>query len=115
VRVHAALIDARDSTGPAGYGGFQVERFGIILCGYRNGLRPGPCRVNGKPTRVIEVGMQTAFVEIGRDDRVGDLVEFLTPGDETDQDSVAGAWGVSPQEVLVRLTGAGIRGYEPAG
>jgi alanine racemase len=113
VRVHTPLIDVRNSTGPAGYTGFEAERFGIILFGYRSGLRPGPCRVNGQPRRVIEVGMQTAFVEIGPNDRVGDNVEFLSPGDETDEAAVAVAWGISRQEVLVRLTGAGVRQYTP--
>jgi alanine racemase len=115
VRVHTPLIDVRDSTGPAGYTGFEAERFGIIRFGYRNGLRPGPCRVNGRPRRVIEVGMQTAFVEVGPQDRVGDRVEFLTPGDATDEAALAAAWGVSRQEVLVRLTGAGVRRDAPAG
>jgi alanine racemase len=111
VQVRTALVDARDSTGPAGYGGFRVPRFGIILVGYSHGLRPGPCRVNGQVRRVIEVGMQTSFVEIGPADRIGDRVEWLTGGEETDLPAVAGAWGVSQQEVLVRLTGSGIRQY----
>jgi alanine racemase len=111
VRVHTGLVDARDSTGPAGYGGFRVPRFGVILAGYSHGLRPGPCRVNGQTRRVIEAGMQTSFVEIGPADRIGDRVEWLTTGQNTDLPAVAVAWGVSQQEVLVRLTGAGIRQY----
>ena len=112
VRVHTRLVDARDSTGPAGYTGFELPRFGIILGGYRNGLRPGPCRVNGQPRRVIEVGMQTSFVEIGPTDRTGDRVEWLGDNDDTTGlPAVARAWGVSPQEALLRLTGSGVRQY----
>ena len=68
-----------------------------------------PCRVNGRASRVIEVGMQTAFVETSPGDRIGDEVVLL--GDELGEQDVADAWGVSHQEVLVRLTGAGERQY----
>ena len=65
VRVTARLIDARDSTGPAGYTGFIAQRFGVILAGYSDGLRAGPCLVNGVVRRVLEVGMQSSFIELG--------------------------------------------------
>lgn len=120
VRVTSPLIEVRDAVGPAGYTGFCVQRFGVIRVGYANGLKPGPCRVGGRPSRVLEVGMQSAFVELGPGDRVGDPVVLLGSddpaggGDELSRVSelaVAKAWGVSPQEVLVRLTAAGRRDY----
>ena len=117
VRVTAPLLEVREAAGPAGYTGFCVPRFGVVRAGYRNGLKAGPCRVGGRPSRVLEVGMQSAFVEVGPGDRPGDPVLLLGPDeDQPDADSlteltVATAWGVSPQEVLVRLTAAGPREY----
>jgi len=83
----------------------------VILAGYSNGLRPGPCKVNGQIRRVLEVGMQSAFVEIGAGDRRGD--EVLLLGDEPgiDEAAVAGSWSASQQEVMVRLTKLGTRKY----
>jgi alanine racemase len=111
VRVSAALVDARDSTGPAGYTGFVEPRFGVILAGYSSGLRPGPCVVNGQLRRVIEVGMQSAFVTIGAGDACGDEVVLLGGHDGVDESTVAAAWGSSQQEVLVRLTKLAPRKY----
>lgn len=109
VRVSARLIDARDATGPAGYGGFITARHGLIRCGYSNGLRVGPCLVNGQRRRLLEVGMQSAFVELGPGDRVGDEVVLLGEGvSETD---VGAAWRCTPQEALYRLAGSGTRHY----
>ena len=121
VRVSTPLVEVRDSVGPAGYTGFCVPRFGVVLVGYRNGLKQGPCRVGGRPSRVLEVGMQSAFVEVGPDVIVGQPVVLLGP-DEADPHSdaaseplteadVAAAWHTSPQEVLVRLAAAGVRRY----
>lgn len=111
VRVCAPLVDVRDSTGPAGYSGFISPRFGVILAGYSNGVRLGPCRLNGQGRRVLEVGMQSAFVEAGRDDKTGDEVELLADAPGIELADVAGAWGSSQQEVLVRLCAAGTRDY----
>jgi alanine racemase len=121
VRLSAPLIEVRDAVGPAGYTGFCVQRFGVIGVGYRNGLKPGPCRVGGRTSRVLEVGMQSAFVEVTPADRAGDPVVLLghdhpdgQSGDPTDsltELDVARAWNVSPQEVLVRVTAAGSRQY----
>jgi alanine racemase len=110
-RVTARLVETRDSTGPAGYTGFQVSRFGVILAGYSHGLRKGPCKVNGQLRKVIEVGMQSSFIELGKADHRGDEVILL--GDEAgiDEKSIALAWGSSQQEALFRLTGMGIRNY----
>ncbi len=114
VRVTAPLLEVRDSVGPAGYTGFCVSRLGVVRLGYRDGLRPGPCRVGGRPARVLEVGMQSAFVEVGPGDRAGDPVTLLGPdgrGDDLSEAAVAYAWNVSPQEVVVRLSAAGPRQY----
>jgi alanine racemase len=109
VRVTLPLIDARDTRGPAGYTGFQVPRFGVIAAGYSHGLRPGPASVGGRLTRILEVGMQTSFVELGPGDEAGDEVVLL--GDEIPPALVAAAWGCSPQQVLVCLCRAGGREY----
>jgi alanine racemase len=109
VRVAAPLVEAKDTNGPAGYTGFVSPRVGVIICGYSNGLRKGPCLVNGRKRRILEVGMQSAFVELDPRDREGDEVVLL--GDELAAEEVAEAWGCTPHEVLVRLGGAGRREY----
>ena len=109
VTVTTPLVHAADSTGPAGYSGFVVPRFGVIMMGYSSGLRVGPCRVNGTPRRVLEVGMQSAFVEIGPSDRVGDDVTLLGP--ELPPQAVAATWHGTPQAVLVSLATSGLRTY----
>ncbi|HEX2973358.1 MAG TPA: alanine racemase [Tepidisphaeraceae bacterium] len=109
VRVSAPLIEARESRGPVGYSGFRANRHGVILCGYSNGLRKGPCLVNGQKRRVMEVGMQSAYVELGEGDRAGDEVVLL--GDNLDAAEVAASWGCTGHEVLLRLVGAGEREY----
>jgi alanine racemase len=110
VRVSARLVDARDGDGPAGYSGFVTPRHGVIRCGYSNGYRAGaPCIVNGMRRRVLEVGMQSAFVELDAGDQVGDEVVML--GEWLSEADVAAEWKCSPQEALLRLCGAGVRGY----
>jgi alanine racemase len=109
VRVNAKLIDARDATGPAGYTGFITARHGLIRCGYSNGLRRGPCVVNGQRRKILEVGMQSAFVELGPGDRIGDEVVLL--GYDLKDEEIAAAWGASPHEAMFRLAGAGVREY----
>lgn len=109
VNVTARLAEVRDSTGPAGYTGFQVARHGVILAGYSNGLRKGPCRINGRATRILEVGMQSAFVECAPEDRAGDAVTLI--GDELTEQEIAQAWGTSPQEALFRMCGLGERNF----
>lgn len=109
VRVSTTLVEVHDGKGPAGYTGFEVPRLGLILMGYSHGLRPGICSVNAQRRRVIEVGMQSAFVEIGPGDRVGDSVVLL---DETiDEKSISQIWGTTPQEVLFQLCRAGRHEY----
>jgi alanine racemase len=109
VRVRAPLVEAKDTKGPAGYTGFATPRVGIIVCGHSNGLRKGPCLVNGRKRRILEVGMQSAFIQLGPGDREGDEVVLL--GDELTAEDVGEAWGCTPHEALVRLSSAGRKEY----
>jgi len=109
MRVSARLLEARDTRGPAGYTGFQVPRHGVIIGGYSNGITAGPCIVNGVKRRLLEVGMQSAFVELGPADKPGDEVILL--GDGLTEKDLADAWRTSPQEVMVRLGRCGRRAY----
>jgi len=108
-RVTTALVDVRDTNGPAGYTGFSARRHGIILGGYSNGLRVGPCDINGRPSRILEVGMQSAYVEAADNDRVGDEVVLL--GEGITEDALAAALKCSPQDALLRMAAAGVRNY----
>jgi alanine racemase len=112
VRVASRLIEVRDVTGPAGYSGFtsSTGRLGVIRGGYCDGVRPGGVvSVNGERRAVPEVGMQSAFVELGPNDKAGDEVVLL--GDGITEQDVAAAWGTTPHEALVRLAGMGERVY----
>lgn len=108
-RVSTALVEARNTKGPAGYTGFAASRHGVILAGYSNGLRPGSCLVNGRRAKVVEVGMQSAFVNLCETDRTGDEVVLL--GDSLTEMEVAAGWNTSPQEALFRLCSMGMRRY----
>ena len=107
VRVATRLVEVRNGGCPAGYAGFIAERFGIILCGYLQGLRRGPCLVGGVRRSILEVGMQSAFVEIGPGDNLGDEVVLL--GDSLRELDVAQAWGASEQQVLLVMANLGSR------
>lgn len=109
VRVSTQLVETHESRGPAGYSGFVTPNHGIILCGYSNGLKAGPCLVNGRPSRILEVGMQSAFVATEQGDRPGDEVVLL--GDSLTEPQLSPEWNTSPHECLVRLTGSGQREY----
>jgi alanine racemase len=111
VRVSAPLAEVHASAGPVGYSGFtpSTGRHGVILAGYSHGVRRGPCLIDGRPSRVLEVGMQSAYVECSAHDRAGDEVVLL--GDGLTEDAIALAWGTTPQLVLVELCGAGEREY----
>jgi alanine racemase len=109
VRVSTRLVETRESTGPAGYSGFTAPFHGILLAGYSNGLKAGPCLINGQPSRILEVGMQSAFVQTQEADRAGDEVVLL--GDSVTEEQIAPAWHTSPHECLVRLASLGVRGY----
>jgi alanine racemase len=108
-RVSARLVEARDSSEPSGYTGFVVPRHGVILAGYSDGLRKGPCVVNGQRQRVLEVGMQSAFIELAPGDKVGDEVVLL--GDGVSEADVGQAWGSTPHEALLRLAQLGPKAY----
>jgi alanine racemase len=110
LEVTTNLVEVHETQGPAGYTAFQSEHFGVILCGYSNGLRKGPCRINGQVRQVLEVGMQSAFVEIGKLDRVGDEVVLLGFG--LTPEAIAEKWNCTPHEVIVRLAASGLREYQ---
>lgn len=105
VRVSVPLIEAKESTGPVGYTGFVWPRIGVILCGYSQGLRKGPCLINGQRRYIPEVGMQSAYVQLERGDRVGDEVVLL--GDTLRLEELAVEWKSTAHEVLSTLAGAG--------
>jgi alanine racemase len=109
VRVSARLVETRRGVGAAGYSGFVAPFHGVILAGYSNGLRPGPCLINNRMSRILEVGMQSAFVETSSEDRVGDEVVLL--GDGLSEDQVARAQNMGAHEALLRLASAGLRDY----
>jgi alanine racemase len=108
-RISTRLLDIHTGDGPAGYTGFTVPRFGLILCGYSNGLRRGICMINGTRRNILELGMQSAYVEIGPEDREGD--EVLLLGEGLNEADVAQSWSGTQHSVLVALTGAGNRTY----
>jgi len=100
--VTTRLVETRRSNGPAGYTGFRTEFFGVIPVGYSHGLRAGPCLINERRSRVLEVGMQTAFVEIQPTDHPGDSVTLIGPGlPVTD---ISRDWQTTPHEVLTSLS-----------
>lgn len=109
ITVTTNLVEAHDARGPAGYTNFTAPRFGVILCGYSNGLRKGLCLVNGQARRVLEVGMQSAFIEIGATDKTGDQVTLL--GNGLSPEVIAKEWSCTPHEVIVRLAASGERTY----
>lgn len=109
VTVRAPLVEVRRCRGRTGYTGFTCDHYGVILLGYAHGLRPGPCRVDGRRRRILEVGMQSACVEVGSTTRAGHWVELLSP--ELPPEEVAAAWGATPHEVLARLARSGPRRY----
>ncbi len=111
VRTRLALV--RDLDGPAGYRRFRAVRTGVILCGYSQGFAPGLVSVNGCRRRVLEVGMNTALVEVGRRDAVGDSVVLL--GGPMTEEVIAKAIGCTPHEVLCRFTALGPRRYRGVG
>lgn len=114
VEVSARLVEVRRANGPVGYTGFKCERFGVFLGGYANGLRTGPCSINGRHTEVVEVGMQTSFVRLDFADDVSVNDEVMLLGNEVPLTEVAKAWHCSAQEVLTQLVGRSRREYPEA-
>ena len=113
--VTTSLVEVRDGHGPVGYTRFVASRHGVILAGYSNGLRPGPCLVGGRPRRIVEVGMQSAFVALEVGDELYDKVTLLGASSEANdvvrEEDVAAAWGCTPHEALVHLARMGERIY----
>jgi alanine racemase len=101
-KIWTPLVEVRDRGRAAGYSGFVVPRFGVILRGYAGGLRPGNCVVNGMVRKILEVGMQSAYVEIGPGDRLGDRVYLL--GEGITEADIAKIWKCSEHEAMVNLT-----------
>jgi alanine racemase len=105
VRVSSPLVEVHDGGHAAGYTGFNVARFGIVACGYLHGLRTGPCLIGAMRQRVLEVGMQSAYVEIGPGDRPWDEVVFL--GDGLTEAEIAADWGTTEHQALLRMARMG--------
>ncbi|HET6388322.1 alanine racemase [Hyphomicrobium sp.] len=109
VTISSPIVELHHSRGPAGYSGFTSARHGVILAGYAHGLRKGPCLIKGRKSKILEVGMQSAFVEAEPGDKVGDDVVLLGGSLETAE--IAASWNCSPHEVLRSLTSAATRHY----
>ena len=107
VTISSPIVELHQSRGPAGYSGFTSAHHGVILVGYAHGLRKGPCLINGRKSQILEVGMQSAFVEAEPGDSVGDDVVLL--GQSLQPSDIAPAWNCSPHEVLKSLTSAATR------
>jgi alanine racemase len=117
VRVSVPLAEVRSVRTAIGYGGFRAARHGVVLAGYAHGLRAGWCLVAGVRRRIREVGMQSAYIELGAQGAPGDEVVLL--GDGLTLAELARAWSARDHEVLIALCGAGERiyrdGHAPAG
>lgn len=109
VRITTTLMEVHESNRPAGYTGFSAPRFGVILSGYASGLRPGVVMINGQQRKILEIGMQSAFVEIDRNDKAGDPVHLLD--DDLNANRLASIWKCTPQEVLISLCRFGRKDY----
>jgi alanine racemase len=111
VRTTAPLADVRASCGAIGYGGWKSQSgyHGVIVAGYANGLRPGPVLVNGRRQLITEIGMQSAYVTLHPDDRLGDEVVLM--GDTLTESDIAFAWSVTPHHALLAMARMGTRIY----
>lgn len=109
ISISSQIVELHDTRGPAGYSGFTTPRHGVILAGYSHGIRKGPCLINGRKSRILEVGMQSAFVEAGPEDGAGDEVILL--GEDLSEIDLAPCWNCSPHEVLTTLSSAATRHY----
>jgi alanine racemase len=107
--ISTRLMVVRRLTGPAGYRRFHARYAGVIPCGYASGFGPGVVLVNGRRRRVLEVGMNTAFVEVASVDAAGDPVTLLGKG--LTEAGLARAMGCSRHELLCRYSRLGPRRY----
>ncbi len=113
VRVTTRLHAVRSTSGPVGYTGFRYPRVGILLAGYSNFVQAGPVLINGRPQRLLEVGMNTSFVSVDPLDKPGDEVVLL--GDGLTEAALAAQFGTREHEILCRYTAMGPRRYVTAG
>jgi alanine racemase len=109
VRVTTRLQSVRETAGPVGYTGFRWSRVGIILAGYSNLIAPAPVLINGRPQRLLEVGMNTSFVSVDPTDKPGAEVVLL--GDGLTEAMLAEPLHVREHEILCRYTAMGPRHY----
>jgi alanine racemase len=68
--------------------------------------------INGRPQRLLEVGMNTSFVSVDAGDKPGDEVVLL--GDGLSEATLAAHFGCREHEVLCRYTSMGPRQYVTA-
>ena len=109
VRVTTPLVCVRDTVGGVGYTQFECPRVGVILVGYSNFLGAGPVLINGQRQRLLEVGMNTAFVSVDSSARVGDEVVLL--GDGLSEAELAAHFNCREHEILCRYSSMGQRSY----
>ena len=109
LRVSTRLVCVRDTVGGVGYTQFQCPRVGVILVGYSNFLGAGPVLINGQRQRLLEVGMNTAFVSVDGSARVGDEVVLL--GDGLSEAELAVQLRCREHEILCRYGAMGQRSY----
>ena len=113
MRVTARLQSVRDTSGPVGYTGFRWPRVGVLLAGYSNFVQPGPVLINGRPQRLLEIGMNTCFVSVDPRDKPGDEVVLL--GDGLSEATLAHEFGCREHEILCRYGAMGPRQYDSKG
>lgn len=111
MRVSTRLHSVRETSGPIGYTGFSASRVGIIIGGYSNRIAAAPVLVNGRRQRMLEIGMNSAYVTIDPSDRAGDEVVLL--GDGLTEAEVGAALQIREHEVLCRYGSMGLRDYRP--
>lgn len=109
MRVSTTLAAVRATSGPAGYTGFSSPHIGIILAGYSNRLAPAVVLINGRRQRLLEIGMNSAYVSTDPRDKLGDEVVLL--GDGLTEAEVASSLNVREHEVLCRYGSCGVRQY----
>jgi alanine racemase len=115
VRVSTTLVEVHRSTGSIGYTAWTspTAHHGVIRIGYAAGVRPGPVLINGRRQRIVEIGMQSAYVTADPADRAGDEVVLLGEGggESVTEAEVALAQSTTPHEALLRLASMGEREY----
>lgn len=107
MRVSTRLTLVRETHGGVGYTQFECPHVGVILAGYSNHLRAGPVLINGRRQRLLEVGMNTAFVSVDPADRAGDEVVLL--GDGLTEAELAAHYNCREHEILCRYGVMGVR------